>query len=88
MDGEGDERATTLAASHRLERGRDVVERDPVGDRGREVESRTAGSSVFSYSVELEPRGKMRLLRPILGPMVRSNLRKDLQKLKTLLEAG
>jgi Polyketide cyclase / dehydrase and lipid transport len=55
---------------------------------GREVEAKTAGSSVFSYSVELEPRGTMRLLRPVIGPMVRSNLRKDLQKLKTLLEAG
>ena len=30
----------------------------------------------------------MRLLRPILGPMVRSGLRKDLQKLRALLETS
>jgi hypothetical protein len=29
-------------------------------------------------------RGKMRLLRPVLGPTARSNLRKDLARLKEL----
>lgn len=55
---------------------------------GRSVEARGDASSVFTYSIELEPHGKMRLLRPILGPMVRSNLRKDLVRLKELLEDG
>ena len=30
----------------------------------------------------------MRLLKPVLGPMVRSGLKKDLQNLKTLLEGA
>jgi hypothetical protein len=55
---------------------------------GRSVEPRGDAASVFTYSIELEPRGKMRLLRPVLGPMVRSNLRKDLARLKKLLENG
>ena len=42
--------------------------------------------AVFTYAIELEPKGGMRLLRPLLGPMVRSGLKKDLQKLKALLE--
>jgi hypothetical protein len=42
---------------------------------------------VFTYTIELEPKGGMRLLRPILGRIVRSGLRKDLLKLKTILEA-
>ena len=42
----------------------------------------------MTYEVDLEPKGRMRLLRPILGPMVRSGLKKDLQTLKGLLEAG
>jgi hypothetical protein len=41
---------------------------------------------VFTYTIELEPTGGMRLLGPVLGPMVRSGLKKDLRKLKTLLE--
>jgi hypothetical protein len=44
-----------------------------------------AGAS-FTYEVELDPAGGMRLLRPILGWMVRSNLKKDLRTLKSLLE--
>ena len=42
--------------------------------------------AVFTYTIELEPRGAMRLLRPVLGRMVRSGLRKDLQTLKAQLE--
>ena len=30
----------------------------------------------------------MRLLRPVLGTMVRSGLKKDLKRLKALLESG
>jgi hypothetical protein len=40
----------------------------------------------FTYTIELQPQGGMRLLRPILGYTVRSGLRKDLQNLKALLE--
>ena len=54
---------------------------------GRSVRGDGSGSSVFTYTIELEPRGGMRLLRPFLGPMVRSGLKKDLGKLRTLLEA-
>jgi uncharacterized protein YndB with AHSA1/START domain len=43
--------------------------------------------AVFTYEIDLEPTGGMRLLRPVLGPMVRSGLKKDLAKLKQLLEA-
>ena len=53
---------------------------------GRSVRPAGDARSVFTYMVDLEPRGGMRLLRPILRSMVRSNLRKDLQTLKTLLE--
>ncbi len=54
---------------------------------GRSVHAGPSGDgSVFTYRIELEPKGRMRLLRPILRPMVRSGLRKDLQKLKSILE--
>ena len=53
---------------------------------GRSVRA-DGGGSVFTYEIELEPKGGMRLLRPVLGPMVRSGLRKDLQALKALLES-
>jgi Polyketide cyclase / dehydrase and lipid transport len=56
---------------------------------GRSVRpSQDGGGSVFTYEIHLEPKGGMRLLRPILGPMVRSGLKKDLQTLRTLLESG
>jgi hypothetical protein len=54
---------------------------------GRSIEPNGDGTgSVFTYDIQLEPRGGMRLLRPVLGPMVRSGLRKDLQTLRGLLE--
>lgn len=53
---------------------------------GRRVRPEGQGA-VFTYAIELEPTGAMRLLRPILGPMVRSGLKKDLGRLKQLLEA-
>ena len=43
---------------------------------------------MFTYDIRLEPKGGMRLLRPILGPMVRSGLKKDLATLRALLERG
>ena len=49
---------------------------------------RNANGSVFTYEIELEPEGKMRLLRPALGMIVRSGLKKDLEKLRELLEEG
>ena len=41
---------------------------------------------MFTYEINLQPKGGMRLLGPLLGPMVRSGLNKDLRKLKGLLE--
>jgi hypothetical protein len=56
---------------------------------GRAVRPDAAGTgAVFSYAIDVEPRGGMRLLRPLLGPMVRSGLKKDLRRLKVLLEDG
>jgi hypothetical protein len=53
----------------------------------RRVEPEPTGvGAVFTYEIELHPKGGMRLLRPILGPMVRSGLKKDLRTLKGLLE--
>ena len=52
----------------------------------RRVESDGEGGSVFTYEIELTPRGAMRLMSPILGTMARSGLKKDLKKLKGLLE--
>ena len=55
---------------------------------GRAVCADGSGSgAVFTYTIELEPRGGMRLLRPVLGRVVRSGLKKDLLKLRTILEA-
>jgi Polyketide cyclase / dehydrase and lipid transport len=53
---------------------------------GRSVHANGAGS-VFTYEVEVEPRGAMRLLRPVLGSMVGSRLKQDLTTLKALLES-
>ena len=56
---------------------------------GREVRPDEAGTgAVFTYAIELQPKGGMRLLGPLLGPMVRSGLKKDLHTLKTLLDEG
>jgi polyketide cyclase/dehydrase/lipid transport protein len=56
---------------------------------GRAVRPDDAGTgAVFTYTIDLEPQGGMRLMRPVLGPMVRSGLKKDLRKLKTLLDDG
>jgi carbon monoxide dehydrogenase subunit G len=56
---------------------------------GRSVRASQDGSgSVFTYEIELKPQGGMRLLRPVLGPIVRSGLKKDLQRLRARLEAA
>ncbi len=52
----------------------------------RTVQPNGSSGAVFTYEIELEPKGGTRLLRPVLGPMVRSRLKKDLIRLKALLE--
>ncbi len=42
--------------------------------------------AVFTYTIDLDPKGGMRLLGPLLAPIVRSGLKKDLQALRALLE--
>ena len=55
---------------------------------GRRVVGTPDDSSAdFTYIVEMHPRGAMRLMRPVLGSMIRKNLRRDLANLKNLLEA-
>lgn len=57
-----------------------------IGGRegGRAVRPDVAGTgALFIYTIELKPTGGMR----VLGPIVRSGLKKDLQKLRALLEA-
>jgi carbon monoxide dehydrogenase subunit G len=44
--------------------------------------------AMFTYEIELQPKGALRLLRPVLGPMVRSGLKGDLGRLKAMLEEG
>jgi hypothetical protein len=54
---------------------------------GRSVRLGPHGAGAeFTYTIDLQPQGGMRLLRSSLGSMVRSGLKKDLQKLKGLLE--
>lgn len=54
---------------------------------GRAVRPDAAGGgAVFTYTIELEPTGAMRLLAPLLRPLVRSGLKKDLARLKQALE--
>lgn len=55
----------------------------------RRVEPGSNGTgAIFTYEIELQPTGGMRLFGPLLGPIVRSGLKKDLHKLRDLLEAG
>jgi carbon monoxide dehydrogenase subunit G len=44
------------------------------------------GGAEFTYAIDLEPRRGLRALGPLLVPMLRSGLRKDLERLKELLE--
>jgi len=53
---------------------------------GRRVEPDAGGGAIFNYEIELRPQGAKRLLTPFLGPVVRSGLKKDLTRLKSLLE--
>ena len=55
----------------------------------RRVEASESGErSVFTYHVELHPTGFYRLLRPVLKGALGSGLRKDLQRLKAMLESA
>lgn len=56
---------------------------------GRAVRPDDAGSgAVFTYTIEMKPKGGIRLLSPLLGPIVRSGLKKDLDRLRVLVEDG
>jgi hypothetical protein len=56
---------------------------------GRSVRPDSQGTGAqFTYEVDLEPKGGIRLLRPILGWMVRSGLKRDPPQLKGLLETN
>ena len=58
---------------------------------GRSVRGEGDGATphaVFTYTIELRPQGGMRLLRPVLGRIVRSGLKKDLERLKARLEVA
>ncbi|HEY5699513.1 MAG TPA: SRPBCC family protein [Acidimicrobiales bacterium] len=44
------------------------------------------GTSVFTYDVELEPHGVPRLAQPVLGWWLTHSLRRDLGRLRTLIE--
>ncbi len=58
--------------------------------RGRRtVRPRTVGTgSSFGYEIELTPRRRLRPLAPLLGPVLRAGLKRDLHRLKGLLESG
>jgi carbon monoxide dehydrogenase subunit G len=58
-------------------RGGRTVMPDPGGD-----------GSVFTYTIEVKPKGTARALGPLLLPLLRSGLQKDLKRLKALLEAA
>jgi hypothetical protein len=44
--------------------------------------------AVVTCLIQLQPAGVSRLVRPFLSRLVRSRLRKDLARLKALLEEG
>jgi probable blue pigment (indigoidine) exporter len=75
MTGEHAYRFVGGGASGQVEGGRKVVAIDP-------------GRSEFTYDVNLTLNGPTRFLGPILRPMLRRNLAKDLQRFGTLVEAG
>ena len=55
---------------------------------GRTVAAADDGSSLFTYLVEIDLKGGMRLLRPIVANTMRKSLRADLVRLRELLETG
>jgi hypothetical protein len=56
---------------------------------GRRVRPAEAGDgAVFTYDVELEPEGIPRIARPVLGWWLTRSLRRDLGRLRDLIEAA
>lgn len=53
----------------------------------RTVEPTGDGTSIFTYQVELRPTRHYRVLRSLLGRALGAGLRKDLARLKRLMEA-
>ncbi len=53
----------------------------------RRVEPMSERSAAFTYEVELQPHRQYRLLRPLLKAALGSGLRKDLQRLKEIMES-
>ena len=54
---------------------------------GREVAPKGAGS-LFTYHVEVEPTEMPRAMRPILGWWLRRSMRKDLRRLRAMIESA
>jgi len=52
----------------------------------REVTPSEAGS-IFTYALDLSPRGVLRWMLPLLRPLYAARIRRDLRRLKVLLEA-
>ena len=55
---------------------------------GRRVWADESGRSIFRYDVELEPRAVPRLAQPVLGWWLTHSLRRDLHRLRDLVEAS
>ena len=56
--------------------------------RGRRHVGRgRAGGAVFTYDVELEPRGIPRIAQPLLGRWLTHSMRRDLRRLRDLVES-
>lgn len=56
---------------------------------GRSVRTAAApGASVFAYDVALRPEGIPRLARPVMACWLRHSMRRDLRRLRALVEAG
>jgi hypothetical protein len=48
----------------------------------------TSGAAARLCRIDVEPKGTARALGPLLLPLLRSGLQKDLKRLKALLEAA
>jgi len=56
--------------------------------RGRRtVVPNPVGTAVFTYDVELEPRGVPRVAQPLLGRWLTHSMRRDLERLRHLIES-
>ncbi len=59
-----------------------------VRGRRRVVPAAAPGSAVFSYDVDLEPNAVPRVARPVLRWWLRHSLRRDVRRLRTLVESA